>query len=111
MYLITNKSGNIFRVGGFLDFVRLATRTEGPHGAYVRGDNQTKSNWPPFGVKLNGLRRVRPRRVGGKDAKRQRGLRRRVQSSVRGGQFDFVSSPARAMHPMWGVRVQLYGAS
>ena len=29
-------SGNIFRVGIFLDFVWLTTRTEGPHGAYVR---------------------------------------------------------------------------
>ena len=34
--LITKKSGNIFRVGIFLDFVRLTTRT--PHGgaSYVR---------------------------------------------------------------------------
>ena len=34
--LIANKIGNIFRVGIFLDFVWLTTRTEGPHGAYVR---------------------------------------------------------------------------
>jgi len=33
-YAITKKSGNIFRVGVFLDFVWLTTRT--PHGAYVR---------------------------------------------------------------------------
>ena len=32
--MITKKSGNIFRVGIFLDFVWLTTRT--PHGAYVR---------------------------------------------------------------------------
>ena len=32
--LLTQQSGNIFRVGIFLDFVRRATRT--PHGAYVR---------------------------------------------------------------------------
>ena len=32
--LLAKKSGNIFRVGIFLDFVWLTTRT--PHGAYVR---------------------------------------------------------------------------
>ena len=32
--LLTKKSGNVFRVGIFLDFVRLTTRT--PHGACVR---------------------------------------------------------------------------
>ena len=34
----SKKSGNIFRVGLFLDhdFVRLTTRAEGPHGAHVR---------------------------------------------------------------------------
>ena len=32
--MLTKKGGTIFRVGIFLDFVRLATRT--PHGAYVR---------------------------------------------------------------------------
>ena len=30
------KSGKMFRVGIFLDFVRLTTRTMHPHGAYVR---------------------------------------------------------------------------
>ena len=34
-YLLTAKSGNIFRVGIFLDFVRLTTRTIHPHDAYV----------------------------------------------------------------------------
>ena len=34
--LLAKKSGNIFRVGIFLDFVWLATRTMHPHGAYVR---------------------------------------------------------------------------
>ena len=40
----TEKSGNAFRVGIFLDFVRLATRM--PRGAYVRrrAGGQTKSN-------------------------------------------------------------------
>ena len=33
---LTKKSGNIFRVGIFLDFVWLTTRTMHPHGAYVR---------------------------------------------------------------------------
>ena len=33
-YALTRKSGNMFRVGIFLDFVWLTTRT--PHGAYVR---------------------------------------------------------------------------
>ena len=32
--LRSKKSGNVFRAGIFLDFVRLTTRT--PHGAYVR---------------------------------------------------------------------------
>ena len=36
----TKKSGNMFRVGSFLDFVRLTTRT--PHGAYVRGANRNR---------------------------------------------------------------------
>ena len=38
VHLITEKSGNVFRVGIFLDFVRQSgtTRAEGPHGAYVR---------------------------------------------------------------------------
>ena len=30
----------MFRVGIFLDFVWLTTRTEGPHGAYVRGPDE-----------------------------------------------------------------------
>ena len=33
--LITKKGGSVFRVGIFLDFVRLTTRTMHPHGAYV----------------------------------------------------------------------------
>ena len=36
------KSGNIFRVGIFLDFVWLTTSTEGPHGAYVRGARRSR---------------------------------------------------------------------
>ena len=38
--LLSKKSGNIFRVGIFLDFVRLTTRT--PHGAYVRGARRNR---------------------------------------------------------------------
>ena len=36
------RQGNIFRVGIFLDFVRLATRTMHPHGAYVRGAKRNR---------------------------------------------------------------------
>ena len=32
---VLKKGGNIFRVGIFLDFVRLTARAEGPHGAHV----------------------------------------------------------------------------
>ena len=32
---VAGKSGNIFRVGIFLDFASLPTRTMHPHGAYV----------------------------------------------------------------------------
>ena len=35
-YGFWKKEGNIFRVGIFLDSVRLTTRAEGPHGAHVR---------------------------------------------------------------------------
>ena len=34
------KSGDIFRVGVFLDFVRLTTRV--PHGAHVRGAKRNR---------------------------------------------------------------------
>ena len=54
--LLVEASGNVFRVGIFwlfflvgifLDFVRLTTRTGGPHGAYVRGAkrNRIGSHW------------------------------------------------------------------
>ena len=39
---ITNKDGNFFRVGNFLDFGRLATRAEGPHGAHVRSPKRNR---------------------------------------------------------------------
>ena len=38
------KSGNAFRVGGFLDVVRLSTRTMHPMGCIARAEGQTKSN-------------------------------------------------------------------
>ena len=38
----SKKSGNVFRVGIFLDFVRLTTRAEGPHGAHVRGAKRNR---------------------------------------------------------------------
>ena len=47
-YAIPKKSGNIFRVGIFLDFVWLTTRT--PHGgaSYVRGARRNRID-PPWG--------------------------------------------------------------
>ena len=33
---------DIFRAGVFLEFVRLATRAEGPHGAHVRGAKRNR---------------------------------------------------------------------
>ena len=36
VYLLAKKSGSVFLVGIFLDFVRVTTRTMHPHGAYVR---------------------------------------------------------------------------
>ena len=38
--LLAKKSGKIFRVGIFLDFVWLTTRT--PHGAYVRSARRNR---------------------------------------------------------------------
>ena len=38
------RSGNIFRVDIFLDFVRLTTRAEGPHGAHARGAKRNRSD-------------------------------------------------------------------
>ena len=43
---LPKKSGKIFRVGIFLDFVWLTTRT--PHGEYVRRAKRTRID-PPFG--------------------------------------------------------------
>ena len=40
--LITKKSRNLFRVGIFLDFVWLTTRTMHPHGAYVWGARRNR---------------------------------------------------------------------
>ena len=49
MYLRTKKStGNIFRVGIFLDIVWLATRTEGAHGACAWGARRNRID-PPWG--------------------------------------------------------------
>ena len=49
-YATTKKSGNISRVGIFLDFVWLTARTEGPHGgaSYVRGARRNRID-PPWG--------------------------------------------------------------
>ena len=41
--LVTKQSGNVFRVGTFLDFASLSTRTEGPHWG-ARADERAKSN-------------------------------------------------------------------
>ena len=42
--LLTGRRGNVNRVGGFLGFVRLTTRTMHPRGAYVRAGGQTELN-------------------------------------------------------------------
>ena len=58
--LPTVKNGNIFRVGIFLDFARLSTRTEGPRGAYVRPCGEPNEiELTPIRVELNGSRCVR----------------------------------------------------
>ena len=44
MCTLTKKSGKIFRVGIFLDFVWLTTRT--PHGAYVRRARRNRIDAP-----------------------------------------------------------------
>ena len=56
VYLVKKKSDNIFRVGILLDFVRLTTRTEGPHGGPhgdphggVRAGGQTNRIDPHWG--------------------------------------------------------------
>ena len=41
--LASKKRGSVFRVGIFLDFVRLATRT--PHRAHVRGARRNRIDW------------------------------------------------------------------
>ena len=48
--LASKKSGNIFRVGIFLDFVRRTTRAEGPHGAHARGAKRNRiDHWRAHG--------------------------------------------------------------
>ena len=42
--LLTGKSDDVFRVGIFLEFVWLTTRTMHPHGAYVRGAKLNRIN-------------------------------------------------------------------
>ena len=90
-YLLTQKSGNIFRVGIFLDFVRLATRT--PRGAHVRRAkrNRVDPNWG--GIERLWRRNTLPQtkrhtRVGQRCAH----LTRAVQQSMggRGRQCGFV---------------------
>ena len=51
---LAKKSGNIFRVGIFLDFAWLTTRTMHPHGAYVREPDEIELT--AVGVELNGSR-------------------------------------------------------
>ena len=52
--LFTKKSGNIFRVGIFLDFVYLTTRT--PHGAYVRRARRNRIDPHGGGIERIGRR-------------------------------------------------------
>ena len=58
--LRTEKSGKKFRVGIFLDFVWLTTRT--PHGAYVRGARRNRID--PHGGKIERLAALTPRAWG-----------------------------------------------
>ena len=51
--LLTRKSGNVFRVGIFLDFASSTTRTEGPHGAGRTCRRAGEIELTPTGVKLN----------------------------------------------------------
>ena len=57
--MITKKSGNISRVGFFLDFPRPTHHTYDAPPWGVRAEGQTKSDWPPMGVELNGSGGVR----------------------------------------------------
>ena len=56
--LNTKQGGDVHRVGVFLGFVWLTTRTEGPHGgaSYVRRAGGI--GLAAMGVELNGSRRV-----------------------------------------------------
>ena len=50
--LPTKKSGNIFRVGIFLDSVWLTTRTVHPHGAHCGGPDEMELTPHWGGIKL-----------------------------------------------------------
>ena len=52
------KSSNVFRVGIFLDFVGLTTRTEGPHRAYVRGAKRNRIDRHRGGIERLATRTV-----------------------------------------------------
>ena len=52
LYAITKKSGNMFRVGTYLDFVWLTTRTMHPHGCTCGGPGEIELT--ATGMKLNG---------------------------------------------------------
>ena len=61
---LTKKSGKIFRVGIFLDFVWLTTRTMHPHGAYVRGARRNRIDRHGGGIERLALQ-ASPSRTGG----------------------------------------------
>ena len=54
--LRTDEDGNVFRVGIFLNFVRLATRT--PYGVHRTCGEPKEIELAATGVELNGSRRV-----------------------------------------------------
>ena len=96
MPLIAKKSGNIFRVGIFLDFVWLNAHVEGAHGAYVRGPDENELT--PMGVELNGSRRVPPSNHSSAKSYVVY-LMESGTITMRGGQIDFVLLPALAEGP------------
>jgi hypothetical protein len=93
-YVIAKKSGHLFRVGLFLDFVRRpgTTRAEGPHRAHVRGARRNRTDRcsriiSPLSFRYNNTKIT----IADADGTRHEPF----NSTPDGGQFDFVWLPAR----------------
>ena len=111
--LVPKKSGNIFRVGMFLDFVWLTTRTMHPHGAYVRGARRNRID--PHGGVIERLatRTTPPLPQCGTEAS-SAGLSTEDSGRIFrvGILLHLVGSPARTMHPRGaGAYVRVGGRS